>query len=100
MTTASLELNKILLNRIEIGDKTPIKKIVSYSGNKEIEKVFYNFIPLEYDYKDQFTYDMKPVPAFEGVCSEDSYKLELETNIKKPIIHPTLFIDNVIYYEL
>lgn len=101
-------LQAILLQRIAEEDRTPIKMIEVISGNKQAKKVLYNFVAYEFEPEYSFDSEHKPNPAFEGSADSTSYRLDLETmktesglsNENPVTCQATVFIDNVVNYEL
>lgn len=97
-----LELKKILLERLAVGDETPIKKIKCLSGNKKVYVEFLGFIPMGFNGTGSSGF------LFSGRASEHSSKLELFTNEKgsalaknNPVdFQATVYIENVVDFEL
>ena len=109
----SNELKEILLKRVFDGDKTPIKKIQAVSGNREVEVVYFDFVPYYFEREHQFKRneagELDPIPAFEGEADKKlSYKTKIGSNKKENPIslenaegyRVTVFIDNVVDFEL
>ena len=104
----SEELKKILLQRIKKGEKTPVKMIETISGNREVTRVHFNFVPHVFEPEYQFNNEYHAVPAIEGIADDSSYRLDLISGEMEPSsegnnsidCQATIFINNIVNFEL
>ena len=105
-------LKKLLLEKLGKGDKTPIKKIESVSGDGSVSAAYYDFVPYVFEPEHQYKNTEKgtvPICAFEGEADPNaSYKEKVGSGVREPATstqnpegyRATVFPDGVVDFEL